>query len=48
MCQLYLQLANALPTAPLATGDMVTVRYADDFIIGFEHRGPQRPAAQYG
>ena len=24
----------------VATGDMIIVRYADDFIIGFEHHGP--------
>jgi hypothetical protein len=25
--------------AKLATGDMIVVRYADDFIVGFQHRG---------
>jgi hypothetical protein len=38
ICQLYLHYALALwPCAGyVVTGDMIIVRYADDFIIGFE------------
>jgi hypothetical protein len=32
----------------VATGDMIMVREADDFTIGFEHIGQRRCAAQYG
>jgi hypothetical protein len=35
MCQLYLQLGQRAADGTLAIGDIVTVRYADDFIIGF-------------
>jgi hypothetical protein len=33
----------------VATGDMIIVRYADDFIVGFEHqRRPPPPSCKRG
>src|SRR6516225_11922656 len=30
------------PGLPVATGDMIIVRYADDFIVGFQHESDAR------